>query len=60
MKTLRKIGAKGQIVIPKNVRDYIGIRPGDTVVIEARGGKIVITPEPDPREFVEDFCSVVK
>ncbi|MCD6095411.1 MAG: AbrB/MazE/SpoVT family DNA-binding domain-containing protein, partial [Thermoprotei archaeon] len=30
MRILRKVGPKGQIVIPKIVRDYIGIKPGDT------------------------------
>ncbi len=60
MKISRKIGPKGQIVIPKIVRDYLGIKPGDTVVIEVREGEIVIIPGIDPREFVEGFCSVVK
>ena len=27
------VGAKGQIVIPKEARDMFGIRPGDTLVI---------------------------
>ena len=60
MKISRKIGPKGQIVIPKIVRDYLGIKPGDTVVIEVREGEVVIIPGTDPREFVEGFCSVVK
>jgi len=60
MKVPRKIGPKGQIVIPKIIRDYLGIKPGDTVVIEVREGEIVIIPGRDPREFVEGFCSVVK
>lgn len=30
-----KIGAKGQIVIPKEVRDMFGLAPGDSVVIMA-------------------------
>jgi len=60
MRVPRKIGPKGQIVIPKIIRDYLGIKPGDTVVIEVREGEIVIIPGTDPREFVEGFCSVVK
>jgi len=60
MRIPRKIGPKGQIVIPKVIRDYVGIKPGDTVVIEVREGEIVIIPGRDPREFVEGFCSVVK
>ena len=60
MRVLRKIGPKGQIVIPKIIRDYLGIKPGDTVVMEVREGEIAIIPGTDPREFVESFCSVVK
>lgn len=30
-----KVGEKGQIVIPKGVRDIFGIRPGDTLLMLA-------------------------
>lgn len=30
-----KIGAKGQIVIPKEVRDMFGFKPGDSVLLMA-------------------------
>lgn len=30
-----KVGPKGQIVIPKDVRDMFGIQPGDTVLVLA-------------------------
>ena len=30
-----KIGAKAQIVIPKEVRDMFGFRPGDSVLLMA-------------------------
>jgi antitoxin PrlF len=30
-----KIGAKGQVVIPKAIRDRIGIHPGDEVAFDA-------------------------
>jgi len=32
-----KVGVKGQVVIPKAIRDQIGIRAGDEVVFEPDG-----------------------
>lgn len=60
MKIRRKVGEKGQIVIPKIVREYVGIKPGDEVIMEVRERELVIAPMVSHKEFVEDFCSVVK
>ena len=40
------VGAKGQIVIPKEARELFGIRPGDTLLLlgDARQG-IAIPPK---------------
>ncbi len=32
-----KIGSKGQVVIPKAIRDRLGLRPGDRVSVEQDG-----------------------
>jgi AbrB family looped-hinge helix DNA binding protein len=34
-----RVGPKGQVVLPKGVRDKLGIRPGDEVVVEETGGE---------------------
>lgn len=38
----RTIGPKGQIVIPKTIRDLLGIAVGEDVVVEVSGDKIII------------------
>ncbi|MHA1209221.1 MAG: AbrB/MazE/SpoVT family DNA-binding domain-containing protein [Candidatus Freyarchaeota archaeon] len=38
----RIVGPKGQVVIPKDVRDALGLREGSEVVVELRGDEVVI------------------
>jgi AbrB family looped-hinge helix DNA binding protein len=35
-----KVGTKGQVVIPKAIRDEIGIKPGDEVTFEPDGTEV--------------------
>jgi AbrB family looped-hinge helix DNA binding protein len=37
-----KVGMKGQVVIPKAIRDQIGIEPGDEVTFEPEGNEVRI------------------
>ncbi|MBC7130044.1 AbrB/MazE/SpoVT family DNA-binding domain-containing protein [Candidatus Bathyarchaeota archaeon] len=60
MKIRIKVGEKGQIVIPKVIREHMGIKPGDEVIMEVRAKEVIITPRVNPKEIVENFCSVVK
>ncbi len=56
----REVGEKGQVVLPKDIRDYLNIKPGTKVIFEVRGNEIVIKPEKSGKEFVDDFCNVPK
>jgi len=60
MRFRRKIGNKGQIVIPKDIREYVGIMPGDEVVMEVREKEVVIRSGVDPKDFVESLCSITE
>ena len=42
-----KVGDRGQIVIPKEAREYFGIEPGDTLLIlgKQEAGLVVTKPE---------------
>ena len=39
-----RLSAKGQTVIPKPVRERLGIGPGDVIVFEIRDGEVVLRP----------------
>lgn len=48
-----KIGEKGQFVIPKEARDMLGIKPGDTVLVlgdEERG--IAVPPKAMMNKYI--------
>ncbi len=48
-----KTHAKGQIIIPKEIRDKLGIKPGKTLSVKLVGDHVQIRPLPDnPIEFL--------
>ena len=40
----QRVGAKGQVVIPKELRDRLGLQPGSEVDFEEEGGAVRILP----------------
>lgn len=58
MNVRRTIGEKGQVVIPKDIRNYLGLRPGSEVLFEVKEKEVVMKSPVDPKKFVEDFCNV--
>ena len=56
-----KVGEKGQIVIPKEMREMFGIRPGDTIILladEKRG--IAIPPKSTFNAFIERMSGLME
>ncbi|MCG2909969.1 MAG: AbrB/MazE/SpoVT family DNA-binding domain-containing protein, partial [Stygiolobus sp.] len=38
-------GKKGYIIIPKDIRDLLGIKEGDKLILNVYDGKIILEPE---------------
>ena len=58
MEIERTISEKGQIVIPKDVRDYLGLKPGTEVVFEVSKDGVILKPKLSPKEFIERFTNI--
>ncbi|MEL4859929.1 AbrB/MazE/SpoVT family DNA-binding domain-containing protein [Pseudoflavonifractor phocaeensis] len=51
--TTVKLGPKGQIVIPKEIRERSGIRPGDSLLLfSPKGPGFMVQPLLSSREFL--------
>jgi len=51
-----KLGAKGQVVIPKPIRDRLGLAPGDEVVFISEPGGVRIEPAGDVATLTGAFA----
>lgn len=47
----RRVGPKGQVVIPKEMRDRLGIKPGDEVNFQEDAGSVKVIPVRDARDL---------
>ena len=53
-----RISSKGQVVIPKRLREALGLRPGDPLLVALQGDKLIIrklTLEDLVRESMENY-----
>jgi looped-hinge helix DNA binding domain, AbrB family len=48
-----KVGPKGQVLIPKVLRERYGIKEGGTVIAELRPEGILLRGSPSPQEALE-------
>ena len=50
-----KLTVKGQVTIPKDVRDLLGLKPGEPVAFEREGDKVVVRKGDVPAQQRESF-----
>jgi len=46
MTKIVKLSSKYQVVIPKEARKKLGLRAGDQLAVEVKGGKVILRPRP--------------
>ena len=47
MDTAARLSSKGQVTVPKAVRDALGIKEGDEIVFRVEGNRAVLARTPD-------------
>lgn len=50
-----RVGAKGQVVIPKEIRDRTGIAPGDEIEFEEVDGMVRMRKAKTPGEIADEL-----
>jgi len=54
----QRVGPKGQVVIPKPIRDELGIRPGDEVVCTLEGRSVRVVPASSLQDLRGTFRAI--
>lgn len=57
---ITKISSKGQITIPKDVRDKLKLEPGDRVIVEVVENTAVVKPLTKPSESMRGIGKETK
>jgi len=48
-----KVGKKGEIYIPKKIRESVGLIPGDEIEVDVDEGKLVIRKKPSALDLLK-------
>ncbi|WP_415380021.1 AbrB/MazE/SpoVT family DNA-binding domain-containing protein [Halosimplex sp. TS25] len=51
----RTVGERGQVTLPKDIRERLGIEGGDKVIVEEDDGRVVIEKPVTREEFAEGY-----
>jgi AbrB family looped-hinge helix DNA binding protein len=53
----KNVGPKGQVVIPKQMRDALGLKPGVEVILDRRGDEVVISKPKIEGSYTEYYAA---
>jgi AbrB family looped-hinge helix DNA binding protein len=55
-----KVDSKGRVVLPKSLRERLGLDPGTEVEVVEEDGKAVVRPERSPEDVIETLERLVE
>jgi len=56
---LTSLDKRGRVVIPKELREKLGLNPDQSVIVELRGNEIVLKPALKVEKFIEELKGCV-
>ena len=59
MMGLTSLDDRGRVVIPKELREKLGLRPDQRFLVEVRGEEIVLKPAVDAEKFIAELKGCV-
>jgi AbrB family looped-hinge helix DNA binding protein len=54
-----KVDAKGRVTLPKDLRERLGLEAGTTVEIRQEDDRLVIEPERDPGDILDEMEGIL-
>lgn len=48
-----RVTSKGQVTIPRDLRELAGIKPNSEVIFSVENGKLVLAPKENPNSTIE-------
>ncbi len=55
-----EVDDRGRILIPKHIRESLGLQPGRQARLEIEEGRLIITPPISPEEFIRKMEGCIK
>jgi len=56
----RQLGEKGQVVIPKDIREFLKLRQGENIIFEVKNEEITLKKEQNAKEVLNDFFTIAR
>ncbi|MBS7645344.1 MAG: AbrB/MazE/SpoVT family DNA-binding domain-containing protein [Candidatus Bathyarchaeia archaeon] len=60
MMGLTSLDGHGRVVIPKEIRDKLGLKPNQRLLVEVKDGWIVLRPASDAKKFIAGLRGCIR
>ena len=58
MSAIGRVGSKGELFPPKEIREKLGLRPHTKVIYRVEKGRLIVEPIPSLEDVLKEPCEV--